>query len=56
MQWQRAEIFNWGFKFLMLTLRKKGISHRLLLQMYGNKILHCVYELVNSGKNVHLFL
>jgi hypothetical protein len=51
-----AEILNWGFEFLMLNNRKKGISHRFFLHILRNKILHSVYELVNSGKNFNLFL
>jgi hypothetical protein len=55
-QWQPAEVFKFGIQFLTLTLRKKIISHTLFLQISGNKISQCVYELINWGKNVHVFL
>jgi hypothetical protein len=55
-QQRPAEVFKYGFQFLTLTLRKKIVSHTLLHQISGNKILQFVYELINSGKNVHLFL
>jgi hypothetical protein len=51
-----AEVFKYGFLFLTLTLRKKIISLTLLHQISGNKISQCVYELINWGKNVHVFL
>jgi hypothetical protein len=55
-QQRPAEVFKCGFLFLKLTLRKKIISHTLFLQISGNKISQCVYELINWGKNVHVFL
>jgi hypothetical protein len=52
-QRQPAEVFKFGIQFLTLTV-KKIISHTLFLQISGNKISQCVYELINSGKNVHV--
>jgi hypothetical protein len=54
-QRQPAEVFKFGFQFLNFTL-KKIISHTHFLQISGNEISQGVYELINSGKNVQIFL